>query len=64
MPYRVTRYRLLMVKDGQRPHDLGPSNLRQSGDVLTCGPAGRRLDREAFYVILLDGKNRATGINL
>jgi DNA repair protein RadC len=64
MPYRVSRYRLLLVKDGIVPTSWD-RQLRQSGDVadLMAGVVAG-LDREAFYVVFVDGKNRASGINL
>jgi len=63
MPYSVARYRLLLVKDGTVP-TTWDRQLRQSKDVadLMAGVVAG-LDREAFFVVLLDGKNRATGIN-
>src|SRR5437016_5934853 len=64
MPYRVTRYRLLLVKDGSVP-TTWDRQLRQSRDVagLMAGVVAG-LDREVFYVLLVDGKNRVAGINL
>ena len=64
MPYRVSRYRLLIVKDGSVP-TTWDRQLRQSRDVadlMRSVVAG--LDREAFFVVLVDGKNRVSGINL
>src|SRR5437867_10561632 len=64
MPYRVARYRLLLVKDGTVPTSWD-RQLRQSRDVaefMAGVVAG--LDREAFYVLLVDGKNRVAGVNL
>ncbi len=62
--YRVTRYRLLLVKDGCVPTSWD-RQLRQSRDVVDLmAPVFAGLDREAFFVVLLDGKNRASGINL
>jgi len=64
MPYRVSRYRLLIVKDGSVP-TTWDRQLRQSHDVadlMRSVVAG--LDREAFFVVLVDGKNRVSGINL
>ena len=64
MPYRVARYRLLLVKDGTVPTSWD-RQLRQSRDVADLmAPVFAGLDREAFFVVLLDGKNRASGINL
>ena len=64
MPYRVARYRLLLVKDGSVPTNWD-RQLRQSRDVadLMAGLVAG-LDREVFYVLLVDGKNRVAGINL
>ena len=64
MPYRVARYRLLLVKDGTVPTSWD-RQLRQSRDVADLmAPVFAGLDREAFFIVLLDGKNRASGINL
>jgi len=64
MPYRVTRYRLMLVKDGSLT-TTWDRLVRQPRDVVDLmGPLLANLDREAFWVIMLDGKNRATGINL
>ena len=64
MPYRVARYRLLLVKDGTVP-TTWDRQLRQSRDVADLmADVVAGLDREAFFVVLLDGKNRASGINL
>ena len=62
--YRIARYRLLLVKDGSVPTSWD-RQLRQSRDVADLmAPVFAGLDREAFFIVLLDGKNRATGINL
>src|SRR5881296_2833069 len=64
MPYRVARYRLLLVKDGTVPTSWD-RQLRQSRDVADLmADVVAGLDREAFFIVLLDGKNRASGINL
>ncbi len=64
MPYRVTRYRLLMVKDGSIT-TTWDRQVRQSKDVADLmAPVFAGLDREAFFVVLLDAKNRASGYNL
>jgi DNA repair protein RadC len=64
MPYRVSRYRLLLVKDGTVPTSWD-RQLRQSRDVADLmAPVFAGLDREAFFVVFVDGKNRASGINL
>src|SRR3989442_10790400 len=64
MPYRIARYRLLLVRDGSVP-TTWDRQLRQSRDVADLmAPVFAGLDREAFFVVLLDGKNRASGINL
>ena len=52
MPYRVARYRLLLVKDGTVP-TTWDRQLRQSRDVADLmAPVFAGLDREAFFVSL------------
>ena len=64
MPYRISRYRLLLVKDGSIT-TTWDRQVRRSRDVVDLMvPVLADLDREAFWVILLDTKNRATGLNL
>ncbi len=64
MPYRVTRYRLLMVKDGSIT-TTWDRQVRQSKDVADLmAPLVANLDREHFWVLLLNGKNVVGGLNL
>ena len=64
MPYRVTRYRLLMVKDGSIT-TTWDRQVRQSKDVADLmAPLVSNLDREAFWVLMLNGKNVVIGVNL
>jgi len=64
MPYRVTRYRLLMVKDGSIT-TTWDRQVRQSKDVADLmAPLVANLDREHFWVLLLNGKNVVVGLNL
>ena len=64
MPYRVTRYRLLMVKDGSITTTWN-RQVRQSKDVADLmAPLVANLDREHFWVLLLNGKNVVGGLNL
>ena len=64
MPYHISRYRLLLVKDGSIT-TTWDRQVRRSRDVVDLMvPVLADLDREAFWVILLDTKNRATGLNL
>jgi len=64
MPYRVTRYRLLMVKDGSIP-TTWDRQVRQSKDVADLmAPLAANLDREHFWCVLLNGKNVVVGVNL
>ena len=52
------------MKDGSVPTSWD-RQLRQSRDVADLmAPVFAGLDREAFFIVLLDGKNRASGINL
>jgi len=64
MPYRVTRYRLLMVKDGSIT-TTWDRQVRQSKDVADLmSPLAANLDREHFWCLLLNGKNVLVGVNL
>ena len=64
MPYRVARYRLLLVKDGTVP-TTWDRQLRQSKDVADLmAPLARGLDRETFWCLLLNGKNVLVGLNV
>jgi DNA repair protein RadC len=64
MLYRVTRYRLLMVKDGSIP-TTWDRQVRRSKDVADLmAPLVANLDREAFWVLMLNGKNVVIGVNL
>ena len=64
MPYRVTRYRLLMVKDGSIT-TTWDRQVRQSKDVADLmAPLAANLDRQHFWVLLLNGKNTVIGVNL
>ena len=64
MPYRVARYRLLLVKDGSVPTSWD-RHLRQSGDVAKLmADVVAGWDREGFFVLLVDSRNRVSGINL
>ena len=64
MPYRVTRYRLLMVKDGSIT-TTWDRQVRQSKDVADLmSPLAANLDREHFWCLLLNGKNVLIGVNL
>jgi len=62
--YRVPYYRLALVREGSIATQWN-RHVRQPGDVAALmAPLAANLDRENFWVILLDGKNRAIGINL
>lgn len=64
MLYHVTRYRLLMVKDGSIP-TTWDRQVRRSKDVADLmAPLVANLDREAFWVLMLNGKNVVIGVNL
>jgi DNA repair protein RadC len=64
MPYRVARYRLLLVKDGTVPTSWD-RQVRQSKDVAhLMFPLAANLDREHFWCLLLNGKNVLIGVNL
>ena len=64
MPYRVSRYRLLLVKDGTVP-TTWDRQVRQSRDVAEfMAPLAAGLDREYFWCLALDGKNRASSLHV
>ena len=65
MPYRVTRYRLMLVKDGPAITTTWDRRVRGSEDVADfMRPLAANLDREHFWVLLLNGKNTVIGLNL
>lgn len=62
--YRVSKFRVALVRDGSIP-TAWDKTLREAGDVARLmTPLVADLDREAFWVLLLDGKNKIIGINL
>jgi DNA repair protein RadC len=61
--YRVPKYRLALVREAtiSTPWD---KTVRQSGDVAAfMTPLVADLDREAFFVLLLDSKHQVVGLN-
>ena len=64
MPYRISRYRLLLVKDGTVPTSWD-RHVRQPRDVANfMAPLAAGLDREYFWCLALDGKNRASSLHV
>ena len=62
--YRLARFRVVLVREGTVP-TAWDRQVRASGDVATLmRPLVAGLDREQFWVLLLNGKNRAIGLNL
>jgi DNA repair protein RadC len=62
--YRVAKFRVALVRDGSIPITWDKT-LRDAGDVARfMTPLVADLDREAFWVLLLDGKNKLIGINV
>src|SRR5207249_11890354 len=62
--FRVTKYRLALVREGSIP-TAWDKTVREPGDVARLmAPLVADLDRETFWVVMLDGKNRIIGINL
>jgi DNA repair protein RadC len=61
--YRVAKYRVALVRDGSLP--VPEKVVREPADVARLmTPLVADLDREGFWVLLLDGKNKIIGINL
>jgi len=62
--YRVARYRLALVREASIA-TTWDKTVRQSSDVAAfMRPLVADLDRETFWVLMLDGKNRVIGVNL
>ena len=62
--FRVTKYRLALVREGSIP-TTWDKTVREAGDVARLmAPLLADLDRETFWVVMLDGKNRVIGVNL
>jgi len=65
MPYRITQYRLMLVKDGAAITTTWDRQVRRSQDVADfMAPLAANLDREHFWCLMLNGKNVVTGVNL
>jgi len=61
--YRVSKFRVALVREGTLP--VAEKVVREPADVARLmTPLVADLDREAFWVLLLDGKNKIIGINL
>jgi len=61
--YRVSKFRVALVREGTIP--VAEKVVREPADVARLmTPLVADLDREAFWVLLLDGKNKIIGINL
>jgi DNA repair protein RadC len=62
--YRVSKFRVALVREGSIPITWDKT-LQDAGDVARfMTPLVTDLDREAFWVLLLDGKNKLIGINV
>lgn len=65
MPYRIPKVRLLLAKDGPAITTTWDRQVRRSQDVADfMAPLAASLDREHFWVLLLNGKNTVIGLNL
>jgi DNA repair protein RadC len=62
--FRVTKFRVALVREGSIP-TAWDKTVRDPGDVARLmAPLVADLDRETFWVVMLDGKNRVIGVNL
>ncbi len=62
--YRLAQFRVVLVREGTVP-TAWDRQVRASRDVATLmRPLVAGLDREQFWVLLLNAKNRAIGLNL
>lgn len=65
MPHRVPQFRVLLVKDGPAISTAWDRQVRQAKDVADfMAPIAANLDREHFWCLFLDGRNRLTGMTL
>lgn len=61
--YRIPRYQISLVRDGSITTEDYP-RFTNSTDIFTLmRPLASQADRENFWVLCLDGKNRLIGIN-
>ena len=62
--FRVSKFRVALVREGSIP-TTWDKTVREPGDVARLmAPLVADLDRESFWLILLDGRNKVTGITL
>ena len=62
--FRVSKFRVALVREGTIP-TAWDKTVRDPGDVAKLmAPLLADLDRETFWTIMLDGKNRVIGVNL
>ena len=65
MPYRISQFRLLLVKEGAAITTGWDRQVRRSQDVADfMAPLAASADREHFWCLMLNGKNVAVGLNL
>lgn len=62
--YRVSKFRVALVREGSIP-TTWDKVVRQSRDVATfMVPLVADLDRETFWVLMMDGRNRVIGVHV
>jgi DNA repair protein RadC len=62
--YRVSRYRLALLREGSVP-TAWDKQVRDASDVARLmAPLVSDFSQESFWLILLDGRNRVAGISL
>ena len=62
--FRVSKFRVALVREASIP-TTWDKTVREPGDVARLmAPLLVDLDRETFWVVMLDGKNRVIGVNL
>ena len=65
MPYRVSQFRLMLVKDGPAISTTWDRQVRGPKDIADfMAPIAANLDRETFWILMLDGRNRVTGLHV
>jgi len=65
VPHRVSQFRLMLVKDGPAISTTWDRQVREPQDVARfMAPLAANLDREMFWVLMLDARNKVTGLHV
>lgn len=65
MAHRVSQFRLMLVKDGPAISTTWDRRVRGPKDIADfMAPLAANLDREMFWVLMLDARNKVTGLHV